>query len=157
MMTKFNQEMYARIKAKKNEPLSNIGQRRVQVVQKETVEKISSTPTPDETRSASPAVSLEEITPHLKKCRTEDKGKEKVRASIWDDVGTALTIAYSIVMAEELKEISRVPSHEMVNRHIHKLVQVILRRPFSFSLSLSLSIYIYIYIYMYILTSFLYG
>ena len=35
MTTKFNQEMYARMKAKKNEPLSNIGQRRLKVVEKD--------------------------------------------------------------------------------------------------------------------------
>lgn len=37
MTTKFNQGMYARIKAKKNELLFSIGQRKVQVVQKETI------------------------------------------------------------------------------------------------------------------------
>ena len=126
---------------------------RVQVVQKENVEKTSSTPTPRKTQTASPTISLEEITPRLKKHRTGDKGKEKVRASVWDDAQTALTRAHSIVMAEELKEISGVPFYEMVNRHIHRLVQVILRCPFS-SLSLSLSLYIYIYIF---LTLFLYG
>ena len=35
MTTKFNQEFYAQIKAKKNEPLSSIGQRRLRVVEKE--------------------------------------------------------------------------------------------------------------------------
>ena len=34
MTTKFNWEFYARIKAKKNEPLSSIGQRRLRVVEK---------------------------------------------------------------------------------------------------------------------------
>ena len=32
--------------------------------------------------------------------------------------------ANEIVTSEELKEISSVPSHDMVNRHVHKLVQV---------------------------------
>ena len=82
MMTKFNQEMYACIKAKKNEPFSSMGQRRVWVVQKEAIEKSSSIPTLDETRATSHSVSLEEITRRPKKCTTGDKGKEKVGASI---------------------------------------------------------------------------
>ena len=64
MMTKFNQEMYAHIKAKKNRPLSNIGQRRVPVIQKETTEKGSFSPTPKEVCVTLPTASLEEITSH---------------------------------------------------------------------------------------------
>ena len=82
MTTKFNQEMYAHIKAKKNEPLSNISQTRVWVIQKETIVKTLSTPTLEETQVTSPAVSLKEITPHSKKHQTRDKGKEMVRASV---------------------------------------------------------------------------
>ena len=67
MMTKFNQEMYNRIKAKKNKPLSSIGQRRVWVIQKETTEKGSSNPAPEEVRVTLPAAFLEELTPHPKK------------------------------------------------------------------------------------------
>ena len=86
MTTKFNQEFYARIKAKKNEPLSSIGQRRLRVVEKEkekdVMEKSLSTPTLDEGHVASPALSVEEITPHAKKHKTGDKGKEKLGASV---------------------------------------------------------------------------
>ena len=128
MPTKFNQELYAKIKAKKNEPLSSIGLRRLRVVEKEkekeVMEKGSSTPTLDEGRAAFPSVSIEEMVPRGKKRKTGDKGKEKVRASIWADVGTAMALANEIVTLEDLKEISTVPSHEMVNRHVHKLVQV---------------------------------
>ena len=35
MMTKFNKEMYKKIKEKKNEPLSNLGQRRLRITDKE--------------------------------------------------------------------------------------------------------------------------
>ena len=49
MTTKFYQESYAKIKAKKNEPLSSISLRRLRVVEKEkekeVVEKGLSTPT----------------------------------------------------------------------------------------------------------------
>lgn len=90
MMTKFNQELYARIKAKKNEPLSSIGQWRVRVIEKDVVEKGSSTPIPEEGWAASLAISIEEVTLHPKKRQTGDKGKEKVGASVWADAGTAI-------------------------------------------------------------------
>ena len=86
MKTKFNQEFYARIKAKKNEPLSSIGQRSLRFVEnekeKEATEKSLSTPALDEGRVASSALSVEEITPHAKKRKTGDKGKGKVGASV---------------------------------------------------------------------------
>ena len=126
MMTKFNQKLYAWIKAKKNEPFSSIGQRRVRVVEKEkekeVTEKCSSTPVPKEGWAASPIVSIKEITPHAKKHKTGDKGKEKVGASIQADAGATLARVNEVVMLEEMKEISSVPSHEMVSRHVHKLV-----------------------------------
>ena len=40
MTTKFNQEFYARIKAKENEPLSSIGQHRLRVVKKEKEKEV---------------------------------------------------------------------------------------------------------------------
>ena len=92
--------------------------------EKETTEKGSSTPTLDEGRVASPALSIEEISPRHKKCRTSEKGKGKIGASIWADVETALAQANEIITLDELKEISGVPSHEMVNCHVHKLIQV---------------------------------
>ena len=62
MTTKFNQELYAWMKAKKNEPLSSIDQRRLMVIEKdkekELVEKGLSTSTIDERRPASPSVSI---------------------------------------------------------------------------------------------------
>ena len=60
--------------------------RRVRVVEKEkekeVIEKGSSTPIPEEGQVASLADSVEEIIPRLKKRRTRDKEKEKVRASV---------------------------------------------------------------------------
>ena len=46
-------------------------------------EKGSSTLALDEGHVASPALFVEEITPRTKKRKTGDKGKEKVRASVW--------------------------------------------------------------------------
>ena len=49
MTTKFNKDMYVKIKGKKNEPLSNIGQRKLKIMdnekekEKETAERGSST------------------------------------------------------------------------------------------------------------------
>ena len=62
-----------------------------------------------------------------------DKRKEKVRANVWANAGTALVKAHEVVMLEEMKEISGVPSHEMVNRYVHKLVQVISIRHLLFA------------------------
>ena len=53
------------------------------------------------------------------------KGKEKVGASVWSDVETAMDRANELFTPGEMKEITSVPSHEMVSRHVHKLVQVI--------------------------------
>ena len=59
--------------------------RRVRVVEKEkekeVIEKGSSTPISEEGQVASLVASVEEIIPRLKKRRTGDKEKEKVRAS----------------------------------------------------------------------------
>ena len=126
--TKFNWEFYAQVKEKKNEPLSNIGQHRLKVVEKEKEKKVtekgSSTPALDEGLVSSSALSIEEITPHHKKHKTGEKGKKKVGANIWGDAETALTRANDLITPDELKEIAGIPSHEMVNRHVHKLVQV---------------------------------
>ena len=74
--TKFNQEMYAKMKAKKNEPLSNLRKIVVRVVEKGTpITPVASIP--KATRVASPATSVEEITPHPKRQCVADKGKEK--------------------------------------------------------------------------------
>ena len=66
MTTKFNQGMYVKLRAKKNEPLSNLGKRTVCVVEK----GVSITPATlviETTRIASLATSVEEITPFQKK------------------------------------------------------------------------------------------
>jgi len=73
MTTKFNKDMYAKIKGKKNEPLSTIGQRSLRITDKEkekdTVERVSSTPAPDLDggQVASPSVSIEEVVRPSKK------------------------------------------------------------------------------------------
>ena len=129
MTTKFNQELYAWMKAKKNEPLSSIGQRRLRVVEKdkekELVEKGLSTSTLDERRLTSPSVSIEKVVPSTKKWKTGDKGNEKIGSNIWADAWEAMARANEVLTPKEMKEISSVPSHEMVSHHVHKLMQVI--------------------------------
>ena len=57
---------------------------------KEVAERGSSTPTLDEGRTASPAISLEEVLAP-KKRKTGYKGKEKMGSTIWADVDVAMT------------------------------------------------------------------
>ena len=123
--------MYMKIKRKKNEPLSSIGQRKLKIVDKEkekeseTAERGSSTPTLDEGRIASPTLSLKEVVPPPKRRKIGDKGKEKVGFSIWANARAAMVRANKLLTPTEMKEISNVPSREMVNQLVHKLVQVI--------------------------------
>ena len=84
MMTKFNQEMYTKMRAKKNKPLSNLEKRVVQVVEKGTpVTPVAFVLEP--TKVMSLATSVEEITPRPKRQRVVDKGKEKAN-SRWSSV-----------------------------------------------------------------------
>lgn len=71
-------------------------------------------------------VSLEEITPCQKKRRSCDKRKDKVEPNFWEDVAIALGRAHNVVTLDDLKVISGIPSHKVVNHYIHKLVQVFL-------------------------------
>ena len=87
MTIKFNQEFYAWIKAKKNEPVSSIGQHKLRLTdkekEKETTKKGLSAPALDEDQVASSALSVDEISPRHKK--RKKKGKEKVGANVWAD------------------------------------------------------------------------
>lgn len=82
---------------------------------------------------ASLVVSIEEITPRPKKMHASDKGKSKADSNVWDDAAIALGRAHNIITSDELKGLSMVPSHELVNCHIHKLVQVMVGRHSSLS------------------------
>ena len=130
MTSKFNKEMYAKIKGKKNEPLSSIGQKRLRITdrekEKEVVERGSSTPTLDldEGLVGSPGVSIEEVARPSKKQKAACKGKGKADASVWSDAGTAMDRATELFTPAEMREVTSIPSHEMVSRHVHKLVQV---------------------------------
>ena len=130
MTSKFNKEIYKKIKEKKNEPLSNIGQRKLRFTdrekerEKEMVERGSSTPALDleEGQAALPGVSVEEVARPLKKWKVGSKGKEKIGSSVWSDAEAAMDRANELLTPGEMKENSSIPSHEMVSRHVHKLV-----------------------------------
>ena len=136
MTSKFNKEMYKKIREKKNEPLSSIGQRKLRFTDKEKekekereiVERGSSTPVLEleDGQEASPGVSVEEVARPLKKQKVGSKGKEKVGSSVWPDAEAAVDRAHELFTPVEMKEISNTPSHEMVSCHVHKLVQVLL-------------------------------
>ena len=133
MTSKFNKEMYRKIKEKKNEPLSSIGQKKLRFTdrkkekekEKELVERGSSTLILElDGQEASPGVSIKEVARPLKRLKVGGKGKEKVGSSIWSDAETAVDRVNEFFTLGEMKEISSTPSHEMASRHVHKLVQV---------------------------------
>ena len=127
MTTKFNQGMYARMRAKKNEPLSNLGARAVCIVEKGVSIPLATLVT-EAKRIASPATSVEEITPLRKKQRVVDKGKDKVNSrlsSVLDDTSISLVRAQETSTAEELRVFSGMSPNEVVDCHLHKLVQVV--------------------------------
>ena len=132
MTTKFNKDMYAKMRAKKDEPLSNIGKKIIRVTGKgpSVVPPADATPIVsgvEGARVASPATSVEEIsTPSSKRPRlsAKDKEKEKVGSSIFDDEGAAVERAHNIVRAEDLRVFSGVPVNVVAGQHVHKIVQV---------------------------------
>lgn len=124
MMTKFIQELYAKMKARKNEPLSILGKKVVWVVEKGTL-IAPATSILEAMRTTPPTTSLEKITPCPKRKKTAAKGKKMVgsqTSNIWDDVGLALMRAHNAVTAKDFKMLFGVPSNEVVSHHIHKLI-----------------------------------
>ena len=116
-----------KMRGKKNEPLSSIRKRTVQIVEK-GVSVTPPAPVTKPSRTTSPTTSVEEITSIWKRPRVEDKEKDKAdsrSSSVFDDAGLAMSRAQESFSTEELKVFSGVPSHEIVGRHIHKLIQVL--------------------------------
>ena len=133
MMTKFNKDMYAKMRSKKDKPLSSIGKKGVRVMGKGPSVTLVASTTPiifgvETVRTVSPTTSVEEIlTPCSKKPRLMIKEKEKADSrlsTVWDDEGLAVERAYGVVTAEDLKAFCGVPFNVVANQHVHKLVQV---------------------------------
>ena len=130
MTTKFNKDMYARMRNKKDEPLSAIRTKSVRITNRgaSILAALSSSPTSVPAGTTSPTPSIEELTPRNKRLRVRDKQKEKVDSrpsSIWDDAGVFMARAQDIFSTDKMKVFSGVPADDVVRRHLHKLVQVI--------------------------------
>ena len=133
MTTKFNKDMYAKMRAKKDEPLSNIGKKTVRITGRGSPAVLATSITlvasgMETTRTASPLTSIEEL-PTLvsKRPRLSSKEKEKVdprTSTIWSDERLAVDRAHGVITAEDLKVFSGVPFNTMASHHIHRLVQV---------------------------------
>ena len=80
MTTKFNKDMYARMRNKKDEPLFAIGTKSVPITDRGApiLAVLPSAPTLVTAGMASPTLSIEELTPCNKRLRVGDKQKEKV-------------------------------------------------------------------------------
>nr|POF20939.1 adenylylsulfatase hint3 [Quercus suber] len=120
MATRYSKDKYARIRDLKNEPLAKLtsdskkrkfGDEKVDAAPSTTVNVAPPSPTP--------SLEVTAITPPI----TRLKGKSKIGMSVWDDPVTALGHAHNVITSDELKGLLFIPSHELVNRHIHKLVQ----------------------------------
>ena len=75
MTTKFNKDMYARMRNKKDEPLSAIGTKSVRIMDRgaSILAALPSSPTSVSTGTASPTPLVEELTPRNKRLRVGDK------------------------------------------------------------------------------------
>ena len=98
MMTKFNNDMYAKMRNKKDEPLFAIGIKSVHIMDRGALILVAfpSSPTFVLAGTASPTLSVEELTPCNNRLRVGDKQKEKVDfrpSSIWDDAGVSVARA----------------------------------------------------------------
>ena len=129
MTTKFNKDMYARMRGKKDEPLSALGTKSVCITDKGVpiLAALPFSPTSAPTRVASPTPLVEELPPCNKMLRVGEKQKEKVDSkpsSVWDDAGVSVARAQDTFSAEKLKVFLRVPVDDVARRHLHKLVQV---------------------------------
>ena len=133
MTTKFNKDMYAKMRSKKDEPLSNIRKKTVRVTGKGPSVVLATSVTPivssaKTTRIASPSTLVEEPpTPVSKRLRLSDREKEKANprsSTIYNDERLAMDRVHEVVTSEDLKVFSGVPFNNIASHHIHKLVQV---------------------------------
>ena len=123
MTTKFNKDMYARMRGKKDEPLSTIGTKSVHITNRGVpiLSALLSSPTSTPTRGASSTPSVEEVPPRNKRLRAGEKQKEKVDSRpscVWDDAGVSVARAQEIFSADELKVFSGVPADDVARRHL---------------------------------------
>ena len=132
MTTKFNKDMYAKMRSKKDEPwskkdepLSNIGTKGVRVTGKgpSVIPVTSATlivSAVEMVRTASPAILVEEIsTLSSKRLRVSGREREKTDShppTVWSDGGLAMDRVHEVVMAEDLKVLNGVPFNVVANQ-----------------------------------------
>nr|POE67183.1 hypothetical protein CFP56_54130 [Quercus suber] len=122
MATRYSKDKYARIRDLKNEPLAKLtSDSKKRKFGDEKVDAAPSTTVNVALPSPTPSLEVTTITPLI----TRPKRKNKIRLSVWDDPFTALGRAHNVITNDELKSLSSILSHELVSRHIHKLVQVL--------------------------------
>ena len=133
MTTKLNKDMYAKMRVKKDEPLSNIGKKAVRITGRGFPAVLATSVTPvvfgaETTRTASPSTSIEELpTLASKRPCLSSKDKEKVdshTSTILSDERLVVDRAHGVITADDLKVFSGVPSNTVASRHVHRLVQV---------------------------------
>ena len=129
MTTKFNKDMYARMKGKKDEPLSALGTKSVRITDRGVpiLAALSSSPTSAPAKGASPTPSVDEVPPRNKRLRAGEQQKEKVNSrpsKVWDDAEVSMARAQETFSTDELKVFAGVPADDVARRHLHKLVQV---------------------------------
>ena len=121
------------MRAKKDEPLSNIGKKTVRITGKGPSAVPATFVTPivssaETTRTTSPSTSVEVLpTPVSKRPCLSEREKEKADprlSTIWSDERLAVDRAHGVVTVEDLKVFSGVPFNTVASRHIHRLVQV---------------------------------
>ena len=132
MTTKFNKDMYAKMRAKKDKPLSNIRKKMMRVIEKvpSVVPVVFVTPVisgAEMMRIASPSTSVEELlTPVSKRPHLSNREKEKVdlhSSTVWSDERLVVDMAHGVVTVKDLKVFSGVPFNNVASRHVHKLIQ----------------------------------
>ena len=129
MMTKFNKDMYATMRSKKDEPLFVLGTKSVRITDRGVpiLAALPSSPTSVPAGVASLISLVEELPPRNKRLRVGEKQKEKVDSrpsSIWDDAGVSVARAQDTFSADEMKVFSGVRADDVARCHLHKLVQV---------------------------------
>ena len=129
MTIKFNNDMYARMRSKKDEPLSALRTKSIHITNRGApiLAALPSSPTFALARVASPTPSIEELPPRNKRLKVGEKQKEKVNSrpsSVWDDVGVSVARAQDTFSVDKLKVFLGVPTEDVARCHLHKLVQV---------------------------------
>ena len=128
MTTKFNKDMYARMRGKKDKPLSAIGTKSVHITDRGVL-ILSALSSSASARGASSTPSVEEVPPRNKRLRVREKQKEKVDSRpscVWDDARVSVARAQETFSVDEFKVFSVVPADDVAKRHLHKLMQVTL-------------------------------